>query len=50
MLASAAQPDFADPFPSRLTVDDFGFEEVTLAELGARPAIGVVFACREPRR
>lgn len=37
------EPDFGDPFPSRLTPDDFLFEEVAAQELLTRPTLTALF-------
>lgn len=40
-------PDFGDPFPSRLTPQDFVFEEI--AQLTERPTITAIFVASAPR-
>jgi SAM-dependent methyltransferase len=47
-FVAAGSLDFADPFPSRRTVDDFAFPQVPLDELRRAPALGVVLVCEEP--
>ena len=37
------EPDFSDPFPSRLTADDFLFEEIAAEELLVRPTLTALF-------
>lgn len=37
------EPDFIDPFPSRLRVDDFRFEETTHEEFRTRPTLTALF-------
>lgn len=44
----ARQLDFADPRRSRAKVDDFGFEEASLAAFGNGPSLGVVFLASPP--
>lgn len=39
-------PDFSNPFASRLTPDDFSFEQVTAAELPTKPTLTALFVAR----
>jgi SAM-dependent methyltransferase len=43
-------PDFGDPFPSRLTPNDFVFEEIRASQLTERPTITALFVASAPRR
>lgn len=43
-----SDPDFTDPFPSRLRAEEFEFLEVPAEELGRAPTLGAVFLCAEP--
>jgi len=47
-FVGAGQLDFAAPFSSRRTVEDFAFPQVPLDELRQAPALGVVLACAGP--
>lgn len=40
------EPDFTDPFPSKMAAEDFHFEEVAAEDLGRAPTLGAVFVCR----
>ncbi|MEP6745163.1 MAG: hypothetical protein ABJB33_06665, partial [Gemmatimonadota bacterium] len=40
------QPDFTDPFPSRLGVNDFRFEALAPSEFFAQPTLTALFVAR----
>ena len=42
---NGTDPDFTDPFPSRLKAEDFQFVEVPVAALGSELTLGAVFVC-----
>jgi SAM-dependent methyltransferase len=43
-----SEPDFTNPFPSRLRAEDFEFKEVAVDDLGRAPTLGAVFLCAGP--
>lgn len=46
---AGVEPDFSDPFPSRLSADDFLFERVALTDLATLPTLTALFVATAPR-